>query len=378
MRIAEVESRVVGDMHFVRVRTDNGLEGIGQSACWAYPAAVHAVVQTFVPTLIGLDPLETERIWQRLWRMGPFRGSVISGAVSAVDLALWDLKGKHLGVPVWQLLGGKTRDKVRLHLIVGGATSDEVAKNAKEAADLGFTAVKISPMLPGYQDWTFARTVSSVLETVAGVREAVGDDVDIILEFNRRLTPLQAIPLLQMLLPFRALFCEDPVQIDSIQSQAQVARKVDMAIANGERMHSIWEFRELLEAGGSQYVRPDPGTAGGITGCRRIAAIAESYHAAVVTHNYFGPVLTAASVQLDVSIPNFVVQEYTLRDETDTPPAIQTTHRREGGYLIPSDAPGLGVLVDLDAFKPNDYVSYMFDFVHRTPMRADGSVALSV
>jgi galactonate dehydratase len=310
--------------------------------------------------------------------MGPFRGSVISGAVSAVDLALWDLKGKHLGVPVWQLLGGKTRDKVRLHLIVGGATSDEVAKNAKEAADLGFTAVKISPMLPGYQDWTFARTVSSVLETVAGVREAVGDDVDIILEFNRRLTPLQAIPLLQMLLPFRALFCEDPVQIDSIQSQAQVARKVDMAIANGERMHSIWEFRELLEAGGSQYVRPDPGTAGGITGCRRIAAIAESYHAAVVTHNYFGPVLTAASVQLDVSIPNFVVQEYTLRDETDTPPAIQTTHRREGGYLIPSDAPGLGVLVDLDAFKPNDYVSYMFDFVHRTPMRADGSVALSV
>jgi galactonate dehydratase len=339
---------------------------------------VHEVVQTFIPTLIGQDALATERIWQRLWRMGPFRGSVVSGAVSAIDLALWDLKGKHFGVPVWQLLGGKTRDKVRLHLIVGGTTTTELVTNAREAVDLGFTAVKISPLVLGYQDLTFSRLTSSVIETVGAVREAVGDDADIILEFNRRLTPLQAVPLLQALLPFRLLFCEDPIQIDSIRSQGQVAKKVDVAIANGERMHSIWEFRELLETGGAQYVRPDPGIAGGISGCRHIATLAESYHAAMVTHNYLGPLLTAASMHLDLSIPNFVVQEYTLRDETDTPPSIRSTHRRDGGYLIPSEAPGLGVEIAFESFEPQDYVAYMRDFVNQLPMRSDGSLAFSV
>ena len=378
MKIQDVESYVIGDMHFVRIRTDDGLQGVGQSACWAYPTAVDAVVRSFAPALVGRDPLATEAIWQRLWRMGPFRGSIISGAVSAVDLALWDIKGKHYGAPVWELLGGKTRDKVRLHLLISGDSPDTIAASAKQAADDGFTAVKFTAYPPDYQDWPFARLASHIVDTVRAAREAVGDDVDLILEFNRRLTPLQAIPLIQLLVPFRLLFCEDPIQIDSIRSQAGIARRVDVAIGNGERMHSPWEFRELLEYGGAQYVRPDLGTAGGISGCRRIAAIAETYHAAVVTHNYFGPLLTAASVHLDVSIPNFVCQEYTTRDETDTPPAIQSTHRRKGGYIIPSDAPGLGVDIDFDAFAPGDYATYMNGFIYKTPMRSDGSNALSV
>src|SRR5439155_25851 len=139
--------------------------------------------------------------------------------------------------------------------------------------------------------------------------------VDVIIEMHRKLTPLQALPVSEACGQFRPLFVEDPIQIDSIQSQAEIARRLTVPFANGERLHTIWEFRELLVAGGSQYLRPDVGLAGGLTHVKKIAALAESFHAAVVTHNFLGPVLTAASVHLDVSIPKFVVQEYSKVDE---------------------------------------------------------------
>src|SRR5207253_8935574 len=135
-------------------------------------------------------------------------------------------------------------------------------------------------------------------------------DVDIIIELHRKLTPLQALPVIEAIAQFNPLFVEDAIQIDSIVSQAEVARRVSTPMANGELLHTIWEFRELLVHGGSQYVRPDVGLAGGLTHCKKIAALAEAFHAAVVTHNFLGPVLTAASVHLDISIPNFIVQEY--------------------------------------------------------------------
>ena len=175
--------------------------------------------------------------------------------------------------------------------------------------------------------------------------------------------------------PFRPLYVEDPIQIDSISSQADLARRLEMAFGEGERMHTIWEFRELLAQGGSQYLRPDPGLAGGLTHCKKIAAIAESYHAAVVTHNFLGPVLTAASVHLDVSIPNFVVQEYSMRDETRFAEAFPGTLKREGGYLPVPEAPGLGV--ELDETKVLRVWPEGHEFT-RTPLRADGSVALAV
>ena len=376
MKIEAVESFLIDNAYVVRVRTDTGLTGIGQTACWGYPEAVEQIVDTFRGYLVGEDPFRIEHHWQVMYRLKPFRGSALSGAVSAVDIALWDIKGKHLQAPVWELMGGSCRDKIRLHLLMGGgSTPEEVAENARAAADEGFTAVKFDPLPTGYQDMAHARLMSTARDQLAAAREAVGDDVDIIVELHRKLTPMVAVALAQELVEFRPLFYEDPIQIDSIMSQGEIAQRINLPLANGERMHTIWEFRELLAHGGPQYVRPDLGLAGGLTHCKKIAAIAESYHSAVVTHNYLGPILTAASVHLDTCIPNFVVQEYSKNDEAPEMRVYKSTLRREGGYMPVPEAPGLGVELDeallAGAERQPKNIGGM------PPLRQDGSVALS-
>jgi galactonate dehydratase len=376
VQIAEVESLLVAGGHYVRITTDTGLVGLGQSAAWAYPTATDQVVQAFRRYLIGQDPLRIEHHWQHLYRMGPFRGSILSGAVSAVDIALWDIKGQHYQAPIWDLLGGRCRDSVRLHLLMGGETPEEVAANALAAAEEGFTAVKFDPLPAGFQDLTLEGLVGAAVDRVAAAREVVKRDVDIIVELHRKLTPLQAGPLIEALAPFRPLFVEDPIQIDSIMSQAEVARRVSAPIGNGERLHTIWEFRELLAHGGCQYARPDVGLAGGLTHCKKIAAIAEAHHAAVVTHNFLGPVLTAASVHLDVSIPNFVVQEYSKLDEGPLAAAFPGALKRRGGHLPLPEAPGLGLRLDEGAAA--GLPPYPAWDPTGLPYRADGSVAYAV
>ncbi|MFN8636026.1 MAG: mandelate racemase/muconate lactonizing enzyme family protein [Chloroflexota bacterium] len=374
MKIESVEALHVGGGAFVRITTDNGLVGTGQSACWGYPAAVCEIVKTFEKYLVGQDPLRIEHHWQYMYRMGPFRGSVLSGAVSAVDIALWDIKGQHFQAPIWELLGGRCRDKIRLHLLMGGGTPEQVHAKAKAAAAEGFTAIKWDPIPAGFQNMSLAALIGGTVDQVAAAREAVGRDVDIILELHRKLTPLQAIPLCHALAEFHPLMIEDPIQIDSIQSQGEIAKRFDGALANGERMHSIWEFRELFIAGGAQYARPDIGLAGGPTHTKKIAAVAESFHAGMIPHNFLGPVLTAASVHLMTSIPNFTVQEYSKVDE-DQAVAFPGTFPREGGYIKTPEAPGLGVKLDeaklaemaRDRMNPNGL-----------PLRNDGSVAYSV
>ena len=375
--IAGVESLLLGGAHFVRITTDNGLVGLGQSGAWGYPESSHAVVEVFREYLVGQDARRTERHWQHLYRMAPFRGSILSGALSAVDMALWDIKGQHLGTPIWDLLGGKYRDKVRLFLLMGGgADPAELTKRAKAAVAEGFTAVKFDPVPENHGDLALDRLIAVVRENVAVVRETVGSDVDVILEIHRKFTPLVALPVLEALRPFNPLFVEDPIQIDSIQSQAEIAKRLTLPIANGERLHTIWEFRELLEAGGSQYVRPDVGLAGGITGCQKIAAIAESYHSALVTHNFLGPVITAAAIHLDVAVPNFVAQEYTQADESAKWRGFTNTLKREGGYMLAPEAPGLGI--SLTDVSVSESLSPLKTPRTGTTIRRDGSVARAV
>jgi galactonate dehydratase len=375
MKIETVESLIAGGSQYVRITTDDGTTGIGQSGCWAYPEAVDGVLQHFGRYLIGQDPLRIEHHWSHLYRMGPFRGSVVGGAVSAVDIALWDIKGKRFGAPIWELLGGRCRDRVRIHLLLeAGGSADAIARASARAAAAGYTAVKFDPLPENCQDLSQARLIRETLEVVDAARGAIGDDVDIVLELHRKLTPLQALPLIAELAAFRPLFVEDPIQIDSIQSQAEIAARVSLPVANGERLNTIWEFRELLARGGTQYVRPDLGLAGGLTHGKKIAAIAESYHAAVVTHNFLGPVLTAASVHLDIAIPNVVTQEYVEMDERHHPDAFRGRVVREGGYLLAPEAPGLGIELDEtrlgDPFPGIDIQSMV--------RRLDGSIAAAV
>jgi galactonate dehydratase len=256
-----------------------------------------------------------------------------------------------------------------------GDTAEEIMANARAAILEGFTAIKFDPIPDSYADLTLEGLIVAVVERVAAAREAVGQDADVIVELHRKLTPLQALPVAAALAPFHPLFIEDPIQIDSIQSQAEIARRISSALANGERLHTIWEFRELFVHGGSQYVRPDVGLAGGLTHCKKIAALAEAFHAAVVTHNFLGPVLTAASVHLDVAIPNFIVQEYSKVDEGALAAAFPGTLKRSGGYLEVPEAPGLGVRFDPSQLAGAEILRW--DPL-TAPLRADGSVARAV
>jgi galactonate dehydratase len=375
VKIETIESMLIGNGLVVRITTDTGIRGIGQTACWGYPAAVESIVAVFEKYLVGQDPMRIEHHWNHLYRMAPFRGTAVMGAVSAIDIALYDIKGKHFGVPAWELLGGNVRDKIRLHLLGGGATPEANFAAAKAAVESGFTALKFDPITAGYEDKGQARLIQDAVDMTAAAREAGGLDLDLIIELHRKLTPMVSLELAEALKPFHVLFIEDPIQIDSISTQAHIAAKAHAPFGNGERFVSIWEFRELLEQGGPQYVRPDVGLAGGLTHCKKIAAIAESYHCAVVTHNFLGPLITAASLHLDASIPNFVTQEYTLRDESSAHAVFKTSYQREGGYIPIPQAPGLGVeldeaLIEKTPFKPMNNAD--------TLLRKDGSVAFAV
>ena len=197
-----------------------------------------------------------------------------------------------------------------------------------------------------------------------------------ILEIHRKLNPMTSIHLANSIEKFNPMFFEDPIQIDSIISQSEIAKKVSIPVANGERMHSIWEFRELLNNGGPQYVRPDVGLAGGITQTKKIAAIAESYHSALVTHNFLGPILTAASIHIDASIPNFITQEFSLDDEKEKNNYLISSLKREGGYILTPDKPGLGVEIDKEKIKSVPYEPLNLN--NQVPYRYDGSNAFSV
>ena len=375
MKIDKIESFFIGNGYVIRIWTDTGLSGIGQTACWGYPEAVERMVNTFEKYLIGQNPLRIEHHWQHLYRMGPFKGTALSGAISAVDIALHDIKGKHFGVPIWELLGGNCRDKIRLHLLGGGGTPETMFEAAKAAVEEGFTALKFDPLVGNFQDMALDRLVNTARDLVAAAREGGGPDLDLIVEVHRKLTPMNSIVLESALAPFNLYFIEDPIQIDTITTQAELAKRMTTPLALGERNVSIWEFREILEIGGPQYVRPDVGLAGGLTHCKKIAAIAEAYHSAVVTHNFLGPVITAASLHLDASIPNFVTQEYTKADESDAFDVYKVSYQREGGYIPIPEQPGLGVKIDDNLIAETPFRPMN---TGTTPLREDGSVAYSV
>ena len=395
--IAKVESMLIGGSdgspgghHIVRIWTEDGTYGIGQSSCWAYMEAADAIAKKCGDYLIGKDPSRIEHHWQYMYRMGPFRGSALSGAISAVDIALWDIKGKRHQAPVWDLLGGNTRDKIRLHLLMGpkqqtelpfphdrGKEAHGLYEAAKESAETGWTAIKTDPLPNGFESMTLERLIADTVDNVAAMREGAGKDVDIILEIHRKLTPMNAIALAQELEQFHPLFYEDPIQIDSMVLQGSIAQRTALPLANGERIHNIWEFRDMFQGGGPQYVRPDMGLGGGITHVKKIAALAESYHSALATHNFLGPITTNAAIQVDASIPNFVTQEYSLRDEHPANAVFVNSYQREGGYMNLSEAPGIGLEIDEDLLAVAK-TTYETRDLNMIPMRTDGSVGYSV
>lgn len=371
MKIEKIETFLVDRWFLVRVHTDKGISGVGEGGLHGFPQAVQAVVKAFEKYLIGQEPLRIEHHWQYLYRFSHFRGAALGSALSAIDIALWDIKGKHFQAPVWELLGGKTREKARLYMHVGGDTPEALAKSAKEAVQQGFTAVRFTPFTEDFYNLRHDRLIKEGVARVAAIREAVGPDVDVCVEIHRRMSIPEAIAFARELEPYHPFFYEDPITPDSAESMAEVARNIRIPIATGERLHSIYEFRELLQLRAAHYIRPDLCLAGGLTHCKKIAAVAESFNVGVIPHNPLSPVSTAACVQLDACIPNFVLQEYTGEDRPPKSLMVKKPLKLQKGYLLVPDGPGIGVEINEDFFAKHKWEARPID----TPLREDGSVA---
>jgi galactonate dehydratase len=298
------------------------------------------------------------------------------GALSALDIAMWDIAGKHFGVPVHQLLGGKTRDKARVYYHVFGDTREKLVQGIKDAKAKGFTAVgHLTPFLDESRDVPYFKThaakISDAIDTVGAYRDAVGNEVDLCIEIHRRLTPAEAISLGRGIEEFHPFFYEDPILPENFDAMEQVARHINIPIATGERLHTIHEFEMLLKRDAVQYVRPDVCMVGGITHAKKIAALAEAHYVGVVPHNPLSPVSTAACLQIAACIPNFALQEYPLGEgESPKTEIVTSAVRQEGGYLIVPDAPGIGVELADDAAERHPFTPR----VVATRLHADGSV----
>ena len=364
MKILAVEAVPVDRYLFARVHTDEGLTGIGESGAWGFQEAAAAAMEKFGRYLVGKDPLRIEHHWQNMYRTSHFRGAAIMGALSALDIALWDIAGKHFGVPAYQLMGGPTRDRARVYYHVVGDTREKLVQGVRDAREAGFNAVgHLTPFLDEAGDVPYFKThankMGDAIDAVAAYREAAGSGVDLCIEIHRRLTPTESITLAKGIEPYHPLFYEDPILPDNFDAMALVAQNVSIPIATGERLHSIHEFQMLLNRGAVQYVRPDVCLAGGLTHSKKIAAIAEAHYVGVVPHNPLSPVSTAACLQLAAAIPNFTIQEYPLGElEPPKSEIVKEPLRCEDGFLAIPQGPGIGIELAEDAQERYPPVPY--------------------
>lgn len=354
MKVTDIRSVRAGNYLFVYVDTDSGITGIGEAGAWSFLNAAGSAIEKLREFVVGQDPFAIEHLWQAMYRTYYFRGAVITSAISAIDIALWDIKGKALGVPVYELLGGKYRDRARVYAPVFEFTADRMAQGCRLLKDQGFTAARLmvgdgtqedrSPLRNGVHSLKVAEAVARVREC----RAAVGKDFDLCVEVHRSMNPAEAIAFMEEIAPYHPLFVEDPIPPDNPDAMANLGSRTSVPIATGERFTSMHEFQLLLARHGAQYVRPDLCLAGGITAAKKIAAIAEVNYVGVVPHNPLGPVSTAACLQLDASIPNFTIQEYPsyYDAEHECTMLVEPFSIEEGSIMIP-DRPGIGIeLVD--------------------------------
>lgn len=362
----------------VTITTDSGITGIGEAGAWAYLETSSQAIQRFKPYLIGQDPLKRDHHLQYLYRSSHFRGAAIMSALSAIDIALWDITGKHLGVPVYELLGGQCRDKLRTYAHVIGDSTDDLVEKCRDCREMGFTAVgHLSPLLDERRDAPYSETYVAMIENAADrvgrFREAVGKDVDLCIEIHRRLDPHQAIALANEIEQYKPFFYEDPTRPDNFDAMAKIHDAISIPIATGERLHTIEEFAMLLKRDAVDYIRPDICLTGGITSGKKIAGMAEAHYVGVIPHNPLGPISTAACMQIGASSPNFVLQEYPYRPEKSQAPGeniLSEPFQWDDGYLKVSEEPGLGIELDHEVLAESAYKQPELT----TRLHEDGSV----
>lgn len=349
---------------FVRVRTDSGIYGVGEASGW--PRVVETAIQDLAPIVVGEDPFAIERIWHKMLCgiMGHgMTGIVGSGAMTGIEMALWDIKGKALEVPVCELLGGKMRDRVRVY---AHALSPE---QAKERIDAGYTAVKTGG-------------VPNLLANVEAIRTTVGDEVDLMVDVHGPpwMTTADAISMGKKLEPYNLLFYEDPVAPENVEGLRRVAKAVDLPIGAGERHAMMWGVQELIESEIVDVVQPDTGRAGGLLQMKKIAAMAEAHYITMAPHDgSLGPVAEMAAVHLMATLPNFLILEHLEDDVPQRYEVMSGQPQVEESHIAVPDAPGLGVDLVEDAIAkypstgniapPDD--TYDFQYIYARDRRAE-------
>ncbi|WP_099865537.1 galactonate dehydratase [Pararhizobium haloflavum] len=364
---------------FLKIETDEGIHGWGEPVVEGRAHTVQAAVDELSDYLVGQDPFRIEDHWNVMYRGGFYRGGPITmSAIAGIDQALWDIKGKALGVPVYELLGGRCRDRIRVYSWIGGDRPSDVAANARDAVARGFTAVKLNGSEEMQIVDSHAR-IDAAVATIASVREAVGPHIGIGVDFHGRIHRPMAKILIKELEPYRLMFIEEPVLSENREALAEVARATTTPIALGERLYSRWDFKPMLADGVVDILQPDLSHAGGITECRKIAAMAEAYDVALAPHCPLGPIALAASLQIDAVSYNAFIQEQSLgihyNQGSDLLDYVvnKDVFRYEDGYVAIPDGPGLGVEIDEAFVKSQAKTGHRW----RNPLwrHRDGSVA---
>lgn len=381
MKITRLEvMKVKPRWMFLKVHTDTDIYGLGEPVLEGHCTAVEAVLREYEEYLIGKDPLMIEHHLQAMYRGGFYRGGpLMLSAISGIEQALWDVKGKYYNAPVYEMLGGKCRNKIRMYTHVkrtavsGEFSIEEMLDITQQRHDDGYTAIKYS-IIPPIRAIDNPASVRKHVERFAAVREKIGDNVDLAIDFHGRVSPAMAPVLCEALKPYHPFFIEEPVLPENVDCMVNVARSTTIPIAAGERLFGKWQYRELLEKQAVAIVQPDICHCGGIFEGRKIAVMSELYFGSVAPHNPLGPISLAACIQLDACIPNFLVQEHPgNQDKSDLGVGyIKQPFLIKDGYIDVPTKPGLGVELDEEALKDKIY-----DGRWSTPRiyHEDGSVA---
>ena len=364
---------------FLKISTDEGYAGWGEPIVEGQAGTVRGAVQDMSDYLLGRDPLQIEDIWQSLFRARFYRGGpVMMSAIAGVNQALWDIKGKYFGVPIYELLGGKVRERMQVYAGIGGDRPADVARQAQQRKDEGLRAVKMGAVNEVHFMDTYAH-IDEAVARVASVRQQVGNDFSIAVDFHGRVHKPMAKMLIKELEPYHLMFVEEPILPMHNESLLDLKRSTSIPIATGERMYSRWDFKSILSEGSVDIIQPDVSHAGGISEVFRIAAMAEAYDVALAPHCPLGPIALAACLQVDAVAYNALIQEQSLgihynraADLLDYLADASVFDYRDGYVALPT-APGLGIEIDEEKVRAaSDH-----DLRWRNPRwrRSDGSVA---
>jgi len=389
MKITNVKTLVVNaemrNWVFVKVETDQaGLYGWGEASLEWKTRAVVGAVEDFAPMLLGEDPERIEFLYQKMYRQSFWRLGVIGlSAISGIEQALWDIRGKVLNQPVFNLLGGAVRDKVRMYTHLGGGNMKSVYEtqlkdDAKAFVDLalevvsrGYNAVKVL-ITPPTESLNSIASYKYAEKMMESMRLAVGDDVDIMIDCHGRHGVANAIEFCRILAPYRPYFIEEPVPPENVDAMVEVRKASTVPIATGERLVTRFQFRELFEKQACQVIQPDLCHCGGLWEAKKIAAMAETYYMGVAPHNPLGPVANAAALHFALSTPNFLIQEDMLADVPWRWDVVQHSLKTENGYWLTTDTPGLGIEINEEAARKHPFKQ---EVIHALGTRAhDGAI----